>query len=203
MIFYTREGIKRTKKSLLRMALRVDGIETNHIVDIGFVGKSITCFLVPVEFVGTFVEALKKTNKFVILENFDPLDVSYIKKLPQYAGKSDGELLILARRLAIERLKRHMERLQESRVGTRKYYALKLKNLEQEEPRGNTEIVNRPREVMISDFITQLAQDTTPATSTKERPIERIQDERTPASFAYLLTDEERVEEMEDASSMQ
>ena len=41
------------------------------------------------------VEALKKTNKFVILENYDPLDVSYMKKLPQYAGKSDGELLIL------------------------------------------------------------------------------------------------------------
>ena len=195
-------GIKRTKKSLLRMALRVDGIETNHIVDIGFVGKSITCFLVPVEFVATFIGSLTKTKKFTILESFDPLDITFMKDLPQYVGKTDGELLIIARKLAIERLRRHMERLQESRVGTRKYYALKLKKLEQEDERVE-QGTNRPRGILISDFVVQSPQNTIPGTPVEGRSTELIQNETTPASFAYLLTDEERVEEMEDASSMQ
>lgn len=70
-----------------------------------------------------------------------------MKNLPQYSGKTDGELLILARNLAIERLRRHMERLQRSRVGTRKYYAFKLKRLEQEDERVEQGI-NRPRGIM-------------------------------------------------------
>ena len=190
-------GIKRTKKSLLRMALRVDGIETNHIVDIGFVGKSITCFLIPVEFVAIFVESIKKTNKFTILENFDPLDITFMKNLPQYNGKSEIELLILARKLAIERLKRHMERLQASRVGTKKYYEIQVRKMEKESETGQGGS-NRPQERLISDFIPQL--NHTPVSNYSN---DSILNESAPASMADLLTEEEPMEESDVAPMVQ
>jgi hypothetical protein len=144
-------GIRRTRKSLLRLALRTKGVDTNNIVDIMFVGKSVTMFLLPVEFAETMKGSLLKVPGIHTIDSFDPLDINHMKSLPQYAGKSDAELQLLARSQAINRIRKHIEKLSTTRVGTKKYYEIKMKGLET--PTSPVQGRNRPSPILMSDFL--------------------------------------------------
>jgi hypothetical protein len=77
-----------------------------------------------------------------------------MKTLPQYAEKSDIDLLIEAKRLGKQRLERIIAGMPTHRVGTRRWYEIKLKNLENPNPVVNNRV---PAEPMIVDFIVDMA----------------------------------------------
>ena len=151
-------GLRRTFKSNIRQALRADNIPTQHIADIQFIGKNVTLLIVPVDRVEEVLAPLRVVKHFKVLEKFDPLDIGYMKTLPQYAAKSDIELVTLARGQATARIQRYIDGLPENRKGMKKYYTIKKRNLESAETFMDADAeeseVSRPRNVMISDFIT-------------------------------------------------
>lgn len=126
-------GLKRTFKSMIRKALAADGVPTRQIVDIQFVGKNVTMLLVPVEQLDVILDPIRKIPHFKVLETFDPLDTTYMKSLPQHQGKTDAELLVIARTQAQKRIQRYIDKLPEARKGTRNYYNIKLRALDEGE----------------------------------------------------------------------
>lgn len=142
-------GLKRTLKSMIRLALKCDGVNTSHIVDLQFVGKNVTMLLVPQENVAEMLNVLKGIKHFAVLETFDPLDITFMKGLPQYAGKSDAELLSLARKQAETRIQRYIDRLPEFRTGTRNYYTMRLKGVKT----PNMETSKTPSEITMVSFL--------------------------------------------------
>lgn len=117
-------NMHRTIRGNLRKALRSDGIDTSRIIDIQFVGKSITMLLIPSDFKNELSNKLNALKRFQILDAFDPLDVSFMKTLPQYQEKSEEELLRIAMDRATARIARYIASLPNSRVGTIKYYKI-------------------------------------------------------------------------------
>jgi hypothetical protein len=109
--------------------MRSDGIDTSKIIDIQFVGKSMTVFLIPEAYREELVLKINALEKFVVKDTFDPLDTSYMKSLPQYQGKSEEELLRIAIEKAKARIARYINSIPESRTGTRKYYKMMQKKL--------------------------------------------------------------------------
>ena len=117
-------NMHRTTRGNLRKALRSDGIDTSKIIDIQFIGKSITLLLIPDAFKSELISKLNALKRFQILDVFDPLNVCFMKTLPQYEGKSEEELLRIAMEQAKDRIARHIGSLPTSRVGTINYYRI-------------------------------------------------------------------------------
>jgi hypothetical protein len=123
------KNMHRTIRSHLRKALSSDGIDTSRIIDIQFVGKSLTMMLIPEGYKDELISKLSALERFEILDSFDPLDISFMKTLPQYQDMSDEELLRLALEKAKMRIARYLASLPDSRAGTRKYYQITQKKL--------------------------------------------------------------------------
>jgi hypothetical protein len=89
-------------------------------IDIQFVGKGITSLLIPATRETFYQSQLGKIEGFTVLDAFDPLDVTHMKTLTKYQGKTDADLLIEAKRLGKQRLEKIIRQLPEYRGGMRK-----------------------------------------------------------------------------------
>jgi hypothetical protein len=153
-------GLRRTYKSLIRQALRADGIPTSNVVDLQFIGKNVTMLLVPVELADTVLTPLKLVKHFKVIDNFDPLDTTHMKTLPQYQGKTEDELRTIARAQATKRIQKYIDKLPESRAGTRKYYSIQLHKLEETgNQREKGEATRKPKDITAADFFTNALED--------------------------------------------
>ena len=111
-------NLQRNKKSLIRNALFSYDIAMGMIIDIGFVGKSITSILTPSDYANELKEKLLKHPTAVFLEEFDPLSIKYMRETPRYKDMSDMQLREEALKLARNRLIRQANALPSYRKGT-------------------------------------------------------------------------------------
>ena len=145
------EGLRRARKADIRGALRADGVNTKEIIDIQFVGGGLTSMLIPAAHETSIREQLGRITHFKVLASFDPLDITHMRGLAKYKGKSDEELLVEAKRLAKERLDGIIRRTPTYRKGTKNWYQGQKWRIDHPEASAN----RAPRERTVADFITQ------------------------------------------------
>ena len=150
--------LRRTFKSNIRQALRADNVPTQHIADIQFVGKNVTILVIPIERAEEVLRPLRQVKHFRVLEQFDPMDITFMRSLPQYVGKSDAELAVLARKQAMDRIQRYIDSLPDNRQGMKKYYTIRKKQLESRESSNMVpeEPVRTPTEITMADHIGEM-----------------------------------------------
>lgn len=116
------EGLKRTRISDIRGALRADGVNTKEIIDLYFVGGTLTVLVIPAAQETSIRSQLGKITHFTVLASFDPLDISRMRSMEKYNGKTDAELFLEAKRMAKDRLSRMIRKLPVHRAGTKKWH---------------------------------------------------------------------------------
>lgn len=149
-------GMRRIRRPDLRGALRADGIPTKSIVDIQFVGKNVTVLVTAADNQAQLhaeLTKLSQSRSFSVMPiAFNPLDISKLKGMKQYSGKTDAELTVLVVKQARERLERQASYLPTYRTGLKKYYSGQAKRLEQGKALVAPE-QPRPRDITMADFL--------------------------------------------------
>jgi hypothetical protein len=155
--------LKKGARDFIRGALVADGLNREHLGDIQFMGKNITILTVPKDKASEMLMKLKeigrKRNFQPLPLDFDPTDISEIKKLPKYQGMSDAEITTIVIKQAIERFNRQAVRLPENRTGMKNYYRGQAKIMEKRLRMVEEGQLNHPREVTMADFLPQVIQE--------------------------------------------
>jgi hypothetical protein len=133
------EGIKRNKKGVVRKMMVFYKVAVKHIVDIHWLNAYTIVLTVPKSREGELTEQLKLVPETRVIDAFDPLNITDMKKNPRYIGKSDAELIMEACKLGQERMGRAIESLPANRKGTRAFYEFRKASLEWESKRRQHE----------------------------------------------------------------
>jgi hypothetical protein len=95
---------RRIIRDNLRIALGSEGRELlRGLLDIDYIGRSVVVFLMKAEVAEKITAAFAK-NSVTVIENFDPLDVSHLKR----PDIPDHEKTARAKQMAMERLSRFL-----------------------------------------------------------------------------------------------
>jgi hypothetical protein len=127
------KGIKRQRRDYLRLALREEGVQTREIIDINFIGKSVTTMLVPKEAKERITTSISRISGISVDLTFDPLDTGFASTLEHNRDKSPAQLFAETMKAACMRLKRQIEKLPEKRIGTKAFYQKELSMLQHRE----------------------------------------------------------------------
>ena len=143
------DGLKRTRKADIRGALRADGVNTKEIIDLYFIGGTLTVLVIPAAQEASIRSQLSKITCFTVLDSFDPLDISHMRTMDKYKDKSDAELFLEAKRMAKERLSRMISKMPTYRMGTKKWHE-RTKRIIEERTFGSSVA---PQERTLAQFV--------------------------------------------------